>query len=131
MEIDSTLERFLKDNFAVEAAEIKIVEYKENYAKCKIDVKPVHLNGDGVVMGGVLYTLADYTFAIAGNYKRAHTVSLNGSISFLSPANSAVVYAEAEIVKDGKSTCVGSARITDGNGKLFAVYSGTGFRKSK
>lgn len=129
MELDKTLDRFLKDNFAIDAVGIEIVDVKENYAKCKIEVKPIHLNGDGVVMGGALYTFADYTFAIAGNYKKPHTVSLNGSISFLSAATDKTLYAEATIIKDGKSTCVGYVNIINDTGKIFATYHGTGFRK--
>lgn len=129
MEIDKTIERFFKDNFAVDAIGIELIDCNENFAKCKFDVKPIHLNGDGVVMGGCLYAFADYTFAIAGNYKRVPTVSLNGSINFLSPANAKTLYAEAHIIKDGRTTCVGYVNILDDKGKIFATYNGTGYRK--
>lgn len=60
-------EQFKKDRFATEATGITIEAVDENYAKCQLIVEEKHMNAAGSVMGGALFTLADFTFAVAAN----------------------------------------------------------------
>ena len=47
-------DRFATDNGAV------IEQVDEGYAKCWLEIQPHHLNAAGTVMGGAIFTLADF-----------------------------------------------------------------------
>lgn len=129
--MDKSIERFFKDNFAINAANIEVVKVDKNYAQCKMPISNIHLNGDGVVMGGAIFTLADFTSALAANYGNVPTVSLSGNINFVSAAKDAeYLLATANPIKDGKSSSVFNVEVKDDKGKLIASYIGTGFRKN-
>ena len=51
-------DRFATDNGAV------IEQVDEGYAKCWLEIQPHHLNAAGTVMGGAIFTLADFAFAV-------------------------------------------------------------------
>jgi len=129
--IEKDAERFNKDNFAISQAGIKILAAEKGYAKCEMPITNNHLNADGVVMGGAIFTLADFTASLASNMLNDKCVTLNGNIHFLSPADTKVLFAETKMIKNGKSIAVCDVDITDDNGKLCAKYTGTGYRFSK
>ena len=58
---------FYKDQFATHAAHCRIIEGKKGYAVCEMPIETIHRNGMGNVMGGAIFTLADFALAIAGN----------------------------------------------------------------
>ncbi len=126
---EKALEFFSKDIFATEATGIIIDEVEEGYAKCHFDIKPHHLNADGVVMGGAIYTLADFTFAVAANAGNPVTVSQTCNITYLSPAKGKYLYAEAKSVKSGRATCFFITDVFTDEGKKVATVTSTGFRK--
>ena len=78
-------------------------------------------------MGGAIYTLADFAFAVASNFGREYaTVSVVGQASFMSASKGTVLYAEARLLKDGKSSCFYEVSVTDDLDKLIAVVSFNG-----
>ncbi len=119
---------FAKDIYATNTTGIEIITAKENYAKCMFEIKPHHLNAGGGVMGGALYTIADFTFAIGANFNKPTTLSLNGNINYLNKAKGKIIYAEAKCIKDGKSTCVFEVEVYDDLGTKVAFVSFTGIR---
>jgi len=122
-------EFFKADIYAVETTGIEILEVAPNYAKCRLNITPKHLNAANTVMGGAIFTLADFTFAVAANTGDAMTQSLTSQIVFLSVAKGQTLFAEATCVKDGKSTCYFIVEVTDELGTKVASVSATGFRK--
>ena len=60
-------DRFATDNGAV------IEQVDEGYAKCWLEIQPHHLNAAGTVMGGAIFTLADFAFAVASNWNKPFT----------------------------------------------------------
>ena len=80
--LEEIREFFSRDRYATESGAV-IEEAGEKYAKCSIELGPMHRNAVGGVMGAVYYTLADFTFAVATNAQVPGTVSLDGSITFL------------------------------------------------
>ena len=74
---------FAADRYAADSGAV-IEEFGEGYALCSLQVEARHRNAIGAVMGGVLFTLADFAFAVAANWKQPGTVSLHGDIAFLS-----------------------------------------------
>lgn len=118
---------FSGDIFATQTTGIVIESASLNYAKCSLAVEPRHLNAMGFVMGGAIFTLADFTFAVAVNSECAPTVSLNSNINFISSAKCERLYAEATPIKNGKSICFYTVTITDETNKLIATVDTTGF----
>jgi len=118
---------FSKDLYATKMSGIRIEEVGENYAKCSMKLTENHRNAYGGVMGGSIYTLADFAFAVASNYdKEKLTVSLVGQATFLNMTRGSILYAEAKLIKDGRSNCFYEIAISDDLGKEIAVVSFTG-----
>ncbi len=122
------LDFFAGDNFALEATGIVIEEVDIGYAKCRLDIKDKHLNARNFVMGGAIFTLADFTMAVAANAGRPNTVSLNLDISYIRPGTPPTLFAVAKCVKDGKNVAFYQVEVTDSEGKTVATVSGSGYR---
>ena len=100
-------DRFANQNGAViEAADT-------GYAKCTLLLDERHCNAAGGVMGGVSFMLADFAFAVAANHNKMNTVTLSSSITFLGVPKGKMLIAEANCVKDGRSTCCYRVVVTD------------------
>ena len=128
--INEVREFFEKDRFATKNG-MYIEEIGPKFAKCALEITDDHKNAMGALMGGVPYTLADFTFAVASNWENPGTVSLNTSITYLSPAKGRMLFAEASCVKDGRTTCYYSIDIYDEIGTKVANAVTTGFHVSK
>ena len=77
-------EIFSKDLYATELSGAEIDEIGQDYAKCSMKLTPQHKNAYGGIMGGAIYTLADFAFAVASNYDKDYaTVSVVGTASFM------------------------------------------------
>ena len=83
MNLQEIQEIFRGDRFASEMG-AEILEAEQGRARCALTIGPGHRNAAGGVMGGVLFTLADFAFAVAANYSRMNTVSLGSQIAYLS-----------------------------------------------
>ena len=86
-----------------------------------------HKNALGAVMGGAIFTLADFTFAVATNWQENPTVSLNASITFLGKTKGKTLIAEAKKIRSGKTTCYYTVEITDELGSQVAHMTSNGF----
>ena len=118
---------FSKDLYATELSGIVIDEIGENYAKCSMKLTPGHKNAYGGIMGGAIYTLADFAFAVASNYEKEQaTVSLVGQANFVSATKGKELFAEARLIKDGRRNSFFEVTVTDDLDKLIAVVSFTG-----
>ena len=125
--LEEAREMFAKDLYATKLAGITVEEVGENYAKCAMKLTDDHKNAYGGIMGGAIYTLADLAFAVASNFdKPASTVSLVGQATFLSMTRGSILYAEADLIKDGRTNCFYNVRIYDDLGKDIAAVSFTG-----
>lgn len=124
-------EIFSKDIFAYETTGIVIEAAEPGYAKVSLKIEKRHLNALNTVMGGAIFTMADYAFAIASNIGGDIVVTINSQISYLGSAKGSVLHAEAKPIKSGKSTCVYNIEVTDDLGTQIACVSVTGFVKSK
>lgn len=124
--LEEVRERFSHDRFAtVSGAVIDAVE--EGYAKCSMELNDTHRNALGAVMGGAIFTLADFAFAVASNWNKNPQVSLNASISFLGKAKGDRLIAEAHKIKEGRKTCYYEVTIRDEYGNQVAHMTSNGF----
>ena len=118
---------FEKDYFATKLLKAKIIEANDDYAKCSFEINENHKNAKNVVMGGAIFTLADFTFAVASNqHEEYYTVSTTSTISFLKPGLGKYLYAIAKPLKDGKMVCFYEVNVYDDKDTLIAKVNITG-----
>ncbi|MDO4740469.1 MAG: PaaI family thioesterase [Eubacteriales bacterium] len=126
--INEMREKYKADRFAIEAAGAQIDSCEEGRAVCSLEIGPLHVNGHGMVMGGVSFTLADFAFAVACDAMRTKTVTLSSSVQFLSAPKGKRLVAEARCVREGRSACFYSVSVRDDLGRHVAEVSITGHR---
>lgn len=128
MELEKIRETFQADRFAAEMG-AEILEAEPGRARCALTLVPGHRNAAGGVMGGVIFTLADFAFAVAANCQQMETVSLTSQITYLNRAKGERLFASAACVKMGKNTCYYTIDVTDDLGNQVAQVTTTGFRR--
>lgn len=126
--LEKVREFFAKDRFATDSGAV-IEEVGERYAKCSMKLGERHKNAVGAVMGGVCFTLADFTFAVAANWRKACVVSLNSSITYLGAVRGEELIAEAVCIKEGRTTNCYRIDVYDDTGSQVAVVTTTGYRR--
>lgn len=119
---------FGNDRFAKNAG-IKIIAADIGYAVCEMNIEDMHLNAANTVMGGAIFTLADFAFGIASNADRPPTVTMSANISYMGVCKGKKLIAVAKCEKDGKSSCVYTVRVDDELGNHIAMVNAVGFRK--
>lgn len=124
-------EKFKDDIYAMETTGIEIEEVRRDYAKCSMKIDRRHMNANDCVMGGAIFTLADFTFAVASNADNPLTVSLTSQINFLNAGKGAYLMAEANCIKSGRSTCMYNVSIKSDEGIEVANVNITGFRMTQ
>lgn len=125
--LDYLKEFFKEDLFAVKLLGAKIVEAHDDYAKCEFDVTKDHKNAIDIVMGGAIFTLADFTFAVATNqHEEYNTVSTTANISYLRPGKGDKLYAEALKIRDGKTVCFYDVNVYNDKDILIAKVNISG-----
>lgn len=124
--LQETRDFFIKDRFAMVTSGIEIEAVDDGYAKCSMKVDERHVNATGHVMGGAIFTLADFVFAVATNTREKVTVTTVSQISYLGTPKGDVLYGESRILKDGRRNCFYEITITDNAGTLVAVVSTSG-----
>jgi len=125
---------FSADKYATDVSGIVIEEVGDDYAKCSMKLTDAHRNAFGGVMGGAIYTLADFTFAVASNFEKEKlTASLVGQATFLSMTRGKILYGESSLIKDGRQrqNCFYQIRVYDDLGKDIATVSFTGVHIEK
>ena len=117
---------FENDRYAMENGAV-IEEVDDGYAKCVMELKEHHKNAMGAVMGGAIFTLADFTFAVASNWNKGPHVSLTSQITYLGKAKGNKLIAEAKLVREGRTTCYYLVEVTDELGNQVAHVTSSGF----
>jgi acyl-CoA thioesterase len=117
-----------KDPFA-QWLELKIEECNEGLCKVSMVVRQDMLNGLGMAHGGILFSLADSTFAFAANSRNKRSVAMDASINFIKPAYKGDrLMAEASEVHNGKSTGLYQISVFNQKNEQIALYKGLCFR---
>lgn len=119
-------EFFAKDIYATSTTGIEIDEVNENYVKCSLKLDERHMNAVGHVMGGVIFTLADFVFAVATNYNKPTTVTAVSQISYFDSPKGDILYGESKLLKDGRRNCFYEISITDNLGTNVAMVTTSG-----
>ena len=122
---------FQKDLFATEVCGIEVDEITPNGAKLHMPITDRHLNSNGTVQGGAIFTLCDTAFSAAANAGDRLTVSRSADITYVKPGKGPCLYAEAEQLSRGKSTCLYRVSVYDEQRALVAYMTGNGFFLSR
>lgn len=109
---------------------IEILKAGDGYAVTELVLNVNHLNGVGRVQGGVIFTLADYAFAVAANSDGCPTVGMNANITYFKAPTGKKIRAEAKEITKQKRISGYQVTVFDEDGSLVASFSGLGYRKS-
>ena len=125
--LEEAREFFYKDKFAVNTG-ITLDEITEDEAICSLMVTDEHKNAYGGVMGGVIFTLADFAFAVLSNQIHQLTVAQQVDIHYLSAPKGEKLIAKATCRKSGRTSSIINVDISDDTGRDVAQFIGTGFK---
>lgn len=122
---------FQGDDFAYDVTGCRIAEVAPGHAVAVLDLdRAKHYNAMGGVMGGVIFTLADYALAVASNYNENPTVSVSNTIEFLSAAKGSRLIASCDVDKSGRRLGFYTTVVTDDTGRLIAKMAATCHRNA-
>lgn len=119
-------ERFANDRYATENGAV-IEEVGDGYARIAMELDEHHYNAVGGVMGGAIFTIADFAFAVASNWQGKTVVSQTAQITYLGKVKGKKMIAEARRVKDGRTMCYYVVEVTDELGSQVAHATSGGF----
>ena len=125
--VEEAREYFIGERFAM-ANGMVIDELDSNSCTCSMEIQDYHRNALGGVMGGAIFTLADFAFAVSANNDHRPTVAMNVDIHYLSGSQGSRLYARSARVKDGRSSSIWQVTVTDDLGRDIALFTGTGFK---
>lgn len=126
--MEKILKVFENDRFA-DISNIEVVDISPGKATAKMEVNDIHLNSIGTVHGGALFTLADFTFALAANSHGNVTVAINANISYFKAVKTGVLTANARELSSGGRIASYTVDINDDFGDLVCVFQGMAYRK--
>jgi acyl-CoA thioesterase len=84
-----------------------------------------HRNAVGGVMGGVIFTMADFAVAIASNIGNPPTVSVSMTVDFMNATRGNVLVATCDVEKQGSRLGFYTVTITDDTARHIARVTAT------
>ena len=125
--VEDAREFFYKDLFAVNMG-ITLDELTEDEAVCSVVLTDDHKNAYGGVMGGAIFTLCDFAFAVLSNQIHQLTVAQQVRINYLSAPKGDKLIARATCRKSGRTSSIVIVNVEDDLGRDIAQFVGTGFK---
>lgn len=126
-EIARLKEFFKGDRFAVGIG-CEILDADDHYGKVGLKITPEHRNAWGGIMGGAIFTAADFAFAIASNQNGEKSVASGLNVNFVGNTQDDYITAEARCIKNGRRTSLYEIEVLDSKGKQIAYLTANGFR---
>ncbi len=123
--LEEVAEYFAGDQFATQAAGCRVVETSHGHAVCEMELSDIHRNATGNVMGGAIFTLADFALAIACNVGEAPSVSVSNTIEYFSATRGSKLTATCDVDKSGRRLGFYTVEIADDTGKRIAKMCAT------
>jgi acyl-CoA thioesterase len=123
------IKEFFKGDRLAEYLGIELIDVSKGKAIAKMVVKDEHLNGISTVHGGAIFTLADFTFAVAANSHGRVTVAINANISFMKAVTHGTLTAVAREVSLNPKIASYTVNISNDEGELIAIFQGLAYRK--
>ena len=118
------------DRFAA-ANNIRLTKVEPGYAEAELIITENVLNGNNVVQGGAIFTLADIAFAGAANAENEGMVTQSSNLTFLRPGDGEKLFAAARVINRGRTTGLYEIEVRNDRGKLVAYGVMNGFATGK
>lgn len=99
-------------------------------ARMRLTVDPAWSNPNGVLHGGVIYTMVDYSMgsAVQRRLREGHyCATIEVKMNYLAPVRQGTLTAETEVVKQGRNVAFTESKVRDERGRLVATASGSMF----
>jgi acyl-CoA thioesterase len=114
-----------RDDNASKWLGMRVEEVRPGYARISMTVTPNMVNGHNLCHGGLIFTLADSTFAFACNSHNQRAVAAGASIEFLAPAFLGDVLTAEGVEQALKGrTGVYDMKVTNQKNELIALFRG-------
>jgi acyl-CoA thioesterase len=122
---EATAQSMYEADACTRALGIEILEVRPGYARLQMNVRPDFLNGHDICHGGLIFTLADSTFAFACNSYNITTVAAGCSIEFLRAVKGGdrLTAEGIEQTLNGR-TGIYDIRVTNREGETVAMFRG-------
>lgn len=118
------------DRFAA-VNNMRLTKVEPGFAEAELLITPQVLNGNNVVQGGAIFTLADLAFAGASNAENDGMVTQCCNLTFLRPGDGEKLTAVAKVINRGRMTGVYSLEVRNDRNKLVAYGQINGFATGK
>ncbi len=122
-------DEYKNDRFATNAGCV-ILEANADKVVCEMKITKDLLNAHGGVMGGAIFTLADFAFAVASNYAGIPSVAIECNIRYYSAAKGTKLIATCTTDKEGRTLGHYTVDVTDDLGKRIAGYTAIAFHSN-
>jgi acyl-CoA thioesterase len=116
---------FANDRFASERCGAVVEEARPGHAVCSFVIEPAHRNAMGAVMGGAVFTLADFALAVASNFGQPPRVTATSNVEFVSAAKGSRLVATCDADRTGSRLGFYTTRVEDDLGRLVALVHAT------
>ena len=126
--LERAREFFRNDHYATDATGIVIEKAGDGYSEISLKIDTRHRNGIGQVMGAVYSTMVDFSFAIASNFDKPMTVTLQSSITFMNACRGDTLIASCRRTNEGGRTCFYDVLVTDSIGTEIVRATVTGYK---
>ena len=126
---EDELRRIFKNDHYAKLSNIELLTAAPGQATAKMTLHPHHLNALKTVQGGAIFTLADFTFAVACNSHGTMAVALDVSIVFMKAATTGTLWAEAREVSKNFKVGLYTVDVKDDADDLVAQFQGLAYRK--
>jgi uncharacterized protein (TIGR00369 family) len=99
-------------------------------ARMRLTVDPTWNNPNGVLHGGVVYTLIDYSMGGAvkeGLPEGDYCATVQAQVSYLTPVREGALWVDTTVVKQGRNIAFTESKVWDNSARLVATASGSMF----
>lgn len=117
---------YRKDRFATLVG-CEIIEASKAQVVCEMPITDDVRNAHGCVMGGAIFTLADFAFAVASNYAGISSVAIECNIRYYSSSKGNKLIAICTMDKEGRTLGHYTVEVTDDLGQKIAGYTAIAF----
>jgi acyl-CoA thioesterase len=128
---EQELKLIFKNDHYAKLSNIELLTAAPGHATAKMTLQPHHLNALKIVQGGAIFTLADFTFAVACNSHGTMAVALNASITFMKAATTGTLWSKASEVSKNFKVGTYAVEVKDDQGDLIAIFQGLAYRKNE
>lgn len=128
--LDELNDFFGHDRFA-EHVGCRIVEGTVGHGVVELVIQDHHRNALGNVMGGAVFTLADFALALASNIGQPPSVSVNSAIDFMSASRGTKLIATCDVEKSGRHLGFYTTEVSDDTGRRIARVTTTVYREGE